>query len=389
MNLRPLTDSLRYGLHSIAGRWIYFALMVAVPLMATFFFLNLMESGLPTPVPVAVVDKDHSTLSRQLIRTLGSGQMTEIVAEEESYHSAIELVRSGKVMGFFLIPQDFKKDTESGQQPTLTYYCNLTYYVPGSLAFKGFKTVAISTTGGIVSAKLVGTGVFDGSSAGTLIQPLVINQFGIGNPWLNYNYYLSVSFLAGLIALLVMQTAAASITNEIKDSTSPEWLARSGGSMSIALMGKLLPQTVVWSAVGICIEAILFKFCHFPLNNHAMHLIVAMVLMIIACQAFAVTICCALPNVRLSLTVCSLVGILSFSIAAFSFPVTSMYGAIGIFSYILPVRYFFQIYADQGLNGIPIYYSRFYYAALLVFPLVAMLGLGRLRKRCLKPVYVP
>lgn len=387
--MKLIIDSLRYGWRSITRRRIYFVMMVVIPLLGTFFFLNLMDEGLPTPVPVVVVDKDHSSMSRQLIRTLSSSQQAEIVGEEESFNKAIGRVREGEVMGFFLIPENFQRDALSGRQPTLTYYCNLTYYVPGSLAFKGFKSTAISTTGGIVSAKLIGTGLLDKRQTGNIIQPLVVQQKAIGNPWMNYNYYLSVSFIAGLIALLVMQTTAASITYEIKDGTSVQWLDRSGGSIFIALMGKLVPQTVVWSVISVAIEAVMFRFCHFPMNNHAMHLIVAMVLMVIACQALAVIVCSAIPNLRLALTVCSLTGILSFSVAAFSFPVAAMYGAVGIFSYILPVRYFFLIYADQGLSGIPIYYSRFYYVALLVFPLVALAGIGRIKNRCLKPVYVP
>ena len=66
-----------------------------------------------------------------------------------------------------------------------------------------------------------------------------------------------------------------------------------------------------------------------------------------------------------------------------------MYGAVGIFSYILPVRYYFLIYIDQALNGIPLYFSRCYYIALLLFPLLGGSMLWHLKKMCLKPVYVP
>lgn len=388
MSFRPLYDSLRYGLRSITGRRIYFVMMVVIPLLGTFFFLNLMKSGLPTPVPVAVVDLDHSKMSRQLIRTLRTNQLTTITHDAESFNEAMRMVQSGETMGFFLIPADFQKDANSGKSPTLSYFCNLTYFVPGSLSFKGFKTVAVSTTGGLAVAKLVGAGLSD-DAAGTLVQPMAIQQNPIGNPWMNYNYYLSVSFLAGLISLLVMQTTAASICYEIKNGTSRRWLDTSGGSIFVAITGKLLPQTVIWSIVGIAIEAILFKFCHFPLNNHAMHMIVAMVLMVIACQSVAVIYCCMVPNLRLSLIFCSLTGILAFSVAAFSFPVASMYPAVGIFSYILPVRYFFEIFSDQALCGFPIYYSRYYYVALLIFPLLAILGISRIKRHCLNPVYVP
>ena len=52
------------------------------------------------------------------------------------------------------------------------------------------------------------------------------------------------------------------------------------------------------------------------------------------------------------------------------------------------MRYYFLIYVDQALNGIPLYFSRFYYVALLVFLLVPFIGLRKLRNHCLNPVYI-
>lgn len=114
-----------------------------------------------------------------------------------------------------------------------------------------------------------------------------------------------------------------------------------------------------------------------------------MVLLVFASQAFALTICCLITNLRLAVSLCSLTGILAFSLAAFSFPVSSMYPPIGIFSYILPVRYYFLIYIDQALNGIPLYYSRTFYAALIVFLLVPLPLLWRLKRRMQEQVYLP
>ena len=121
--------------------------------------------------------------------------------------------------------------------------------------------------------------------------------------------------------------------------------------MFIALMGKLLPQWAIMTVVGFFCQAVIYGFCHSPLNCPLWHMLLAMALMVMASQAFAVIVCCAVPNLRLSLSICSLTGILTFSIAAYSFPVSSMYPSIGIFSYILPMRYYFLIYADQVLTG--------------------------------------
>lgn len=388
MKMNPIVESLKLGLRNLVSRRIYMVCLVAVPILFTLFFINMMDEGVAEKVPSGIVDLDHSQLSRRVTRTLSSAELVDISGHIESFNKAVQKVKRGEIYGFFMIPADFQKDALSGRHPTITYYCNMTYFVPGTMIFKGFKTVAVTTMGGLVQTTLVSAGM-DESEASTLIQPVAIQQNGIGNPWMNYNYYLTNSFVPGIIALMVALVAAYSICEEIKRGTGPGWLRHSGGSMLIALMGKLVPQAVVSVAVGVACQAIMYGFNHFPMNCPSWHMILAMVLLVLASQAFAVTMCCILPNLRFAVSLCSLSGILAFSIAAFSFPVEQMYPAVGIFSYVLPVRYYFLIYIDQALNGIPLYYSRFYYIALMIFPLVAMIGVGRLKKRCLHPVYVP
>lgn len=386
--MNRLKASLWRGLRQMATRKIYIVMMMIVPLGCTWFLLDLMNEGLPLPVPVAVVDMDRSSLSRQVTRTLGANQFVEISSEPLSYAEAMEGVKRGEIFGFFYIPVRFQERAVGGDGPVLSFYSNMSLFVPGTMSFKGFKTTAVATKGGLVMTTMAAAGV-GGEEARAMLQPVVVDSHPIGNPWLNYSIYLCNSFGPGVLALMVMLVTAFSICTDIKHGTSPRWLATAGGSIYIALAGKLIPQAVVFSVTGIAMQSLFFGYYHFPLNNHLMHMIVAVVLMVIACQAFAVIICEFVPNLRLALSVCSLIGILSFSVTGFSFPVEQMYGAVGIFSYIVPLRYYFLIYVDQALNGIPLYYSRVWYAALLLFPLLALPAAGRLRKRCLTPVYVP
>ncbi len=66
-----------------------------------------------------------------------------------------------------------------------------------------------------------------------------------------------------------------------------------------------------------------------------------------------------------------------------------MYPAIGIFSYIVPTRYNYLIYIDQGLNGIDIYYSRIWFVAYIIFMLLPFTMIWKLKKDFLKPIYTP
>lgn len=385
--IRTITTSLRYGLDSITRRKLYLG-MFLVPIALTFFFTNLMKEGLPVRIPVAIVDLDQSALSRQMTRSLEASQMLSIEYTAENYHDALGRVRNGDIFGFFYIPSDFQAKTVAGRTPTVTFYSNMTYFVPGTLSFKGFKTVAVATNGGVAATTLTATGMVNEQQAKTLLQPVVVNSHPLGNPWLNYAVYLCNSFVPGALVLMILIMTAYSVGEEIKRHSSPAWLAASGGSMAVALFGKLVPQAVLWSAIGIMMQSVFYHYCGYPLNNHFAHMAAAMILLVIASQAFSLIICEILPNLRLALSINSLIGILSFSVTGFSFPVEQMYGSIGVFSYLIPLRWYFLIYIDQALNGIPIFYSRLYYVALLIFPLVPWIGLARLKKRCVNPVYV-
>lgn len=386
--LTALWQTMKREWRQLCSRPIYIVTMVAVPVLSGLFFLSLLGEGLPQKVPTAIVDLDNSQMSRNLDRSLNSMELIDVTMHLDNYHDAVDRVRKGEIFGFFLIPDNFERDALSGRTPTLSYYSNLTYFVPGTLSYKGFKTMGVSTSGAIVETMLVSNGVSE-NTAGTILQPVVFDTHPIGNPWTNYSIYLSNSFIPGVLGLMIMLVTAFSICEEIKRGTSVQWIAGARGSVTTAVVGKLLPQTVIFTIIGFFINALLFKYNHFPLNGHPGNMFLAMFLFVVASQAFAVFICGLVPNLRLALSLCSLTGILAFSIAAFSFPVQSMYGAIGIFSYILPVRWYFLIYVDQALNGIDIYYSRLYYVALLLFPIVAALPLWNLKRHCLKPVYVP
>lgn len=386
-----MLPSLRRGILTLGRRRIHLFMMIVVPLAGAFFFLSLMHSGLPVKIPVGIVDQDNSPMSRRITRALDAEMLIDITSSAESYSAAMAKVRSGDIYGFYVIPRGFQQKALSGRTPTISYITNMSIFVPGTLSYKAFTTVAVETVSDVVTTTLEVSGLSAALGGGdsSVLLPLRLDTHPIGNPCTNYSIYLSPSFLAGLIGLLTMVVTVFTITSEFKNGTSPEWLATARGSMLRALAGKLLPQTVILSSMGVFTQAVMFRWLDFPMHCPAWHMVLAMVLLILACQAFATVVVEVLPNMRLAIVTVSLVSILTFSIAGFSFPVDKMYGAIGIFAYILPVRYYFLIYIDQALNGLPLYFSRIFYIVLLGMLLVPLLGLGRLKKRCLNPVYVP
>jgi len=363
-------------------------MMVIVPLTGSWFFFDLMEDGVVKRTPVGIVDLDKSDLSRNLTRNLSSFSQVEIKNTYSSYQEAIDAVQRGDIYGFFFIPSDFSTKALSGKKPTLSYYINYSYYAPASMQYKGFKTISVLANGAIVSNVLTTIGMPQEMVSATL-QPVVTHVHPLKNPWLSYNYYLSSSFVPCLLALLVMLITVFSIGMEWHAGTSRNWLRTADNSIMLATFTKLFPHTFIFINVGLAVQYMMYVKYGFPLNCNPWNMIAAMALLVIACQGFALFIISLVPNFRYASTICTLLGMLSFSFCGFSLPEEAMYPWVAPLGYLMPIKYYFLINADQALNGIDLSYSRLYYVILILYSLLPATMLWKLRKHCLDPFYIP
>ena len=376
------------SVRQLTGRPIYWVAMFALPLFLMLMLTNMMEDGLPDKVPAAIVDKDGTSLSREITQNLGSLQMVDLVDQSNSFTEARHKMQEGKIFGFFMIPENFEQDLLSGKGPTITFYTNMTYFVPASLLFKSFKTTALMSKAGIM-LNVAETAGMSAETVVPMMQPINITSRGLGNPGLNYAIYLCNSFVPCMFQLMIMLMVCFSLGEEIKYGTSPKLMRMARGNILEAIVGKILPQTIGWWVMIMFMMSWLYCWQGYPMKGSWWWMTVSELMFVVASQCFALFVFGVLPNLRFSLSVCSLLGILSFSLAAFSFPVESMYGAISIFSWIMPIRYNFLIYIDQALNGIDIWYSRWWYVAYIAFFLLPFTMMWKIRKNFERPVYIP
>lgn len=309
------------SLRQLASRPLYWYAMFVLPLLLGWFLTDEMQSGLPEKTPTAIVDKDHTHLSRQVSQTLDGMQLISITQACDSYSEAMDKMRRGEIYGFFFIPENYEADLLAGRSPVISFYTNMTYFVPGTLAYKNFKSTAVYTKAGVVMQVIeTGTGA-PMEMITPLLNPVNIEGHPLNNPWLNYAYYLANSFVPAVLQLMIMLMTAYTLGEEIKRRTSPLLMRMAGGSVLKALTAKLLPQTLIWCAVALLMEGWLFGYNHYPMNGSLWWMTLNSLLLVLASQGMALIIFCAVPTLRMSVSLCALIGILTFSIAAFSFPV--------------------------------------------------------------------
>lgn len=372
----------------LVSRPLYLFCMVIAPLFCYIFFTTLMDSGLPTNLPVGAVDMDQSATSRNIIRNLDAFGQTAVVAHYGSVAEARIAVQEGKIYGFFYIPKGLSADAQSQRQPKISFYTNNSYLIAGSLLFKDMKMMSELAAGAAGRSVLYAKGATE-DQAMALLQPIVIDTHPLNNPWLNYSVYLCNTLVPGVLMLMIFMITVYSIGTEIKERTARGWLRMGNNSIYIALAGKLLPHTVIFFIMGIFYNVYLYGFLHFPCNSGILPMILATLCLVLASQCCGVVMIGTLPTLRLGLSFASLWGVLSFSISGFSYPVMAMHPVLQALSNLFPLRHYFLIYVDQALNGYSMVYSWPNYMALLIFMMLPFLVVHRLKEALIYYKYVP
>ncbi|MCF0257808.1 MAG: ABC transporter permease [Bacteroides heparinolyticus] len=372
----------------LVSRPLYLFCMVIAPLFCYLFFTTLLDSGLPTNMPVGVVDQDMSTISRSLTRNLDAFGQTAVVAHYPSIREARTAMQRGEIYGFYYIPQGTSSEVQAQRQPKLSFYTNNTLLVAGSLLFKDMKMMSELAAGSAARTTLYAKGATENQAMGFL-QPIVIDAHPLNNPWLNYSVYLCNTFAPGVLMLLIFMVTVYSIGVEIKDRTAREWLSMGNDSIWISLAGKLLPHTAVFFLMGMLYNAYLYGFLHFPCNSGIFPMLLATLCLILASQSMGILMIGILPTLRLGLSFASLWGVLSFSMCGLSFPIMGMHPTLQALANLFPLRHYFLIYVDQALNGYPMIYSWTNYVALLIFMTLPFLISRRLKEALVYYKYIP
>ena len=379
---------IRRECHRLVSRPLYLFCMIVAPLFCYIFFTTLMESGLPTDMPVGVVDQDQTSTTRQLTRTLDAFQQSKVIAHYPTFNEAREAVQRGDIYGFYYIPEGTTAEAQAQRRPTVSFYTNNTLLIAGSLLFKDMKTMSELASGAVVQATLLAKGATE-EQAMNYLQPIVIDTHPLNNPWLNYSVYLNNTFAPGVLMLLIFMVTVFSIGVEIKERTAREWLRLGNNSIWISLGGKLLPHTLIFFLMGILYNVYLYGFLHFPCNSGILPMLFATLCLVLASQGMGILMIVTLPTLRLGLSLASLWGVLSFSMCGLSFPLMGMHPTLQALANLFPLRHYFLIYVDQALNGYPMIYSWTNYVALLLFMLLPFLVAHRLKGALIYYKYVP
>lgn len=368
----------RLELRIIRQRPIYLLGSVGVIAFCAIFFLTFMKDGLPSDVPIGLVDYDYSSTSRNFCQQLDATQLGKVV-HYDSFAAAREDMNRGKIAAVCVVPVGMNDDIQANRQPKITFYVNGLYFVSGALAWKDLLQMVNLTNGAVQRQAFRARGYNDSQIMG-MIRPVDVDVHQIGNVGTNYNYYLSSVLLPGVLEMIVIIVLIYSLGAELKYGTSRHLLQTSGNSIVTALAGKLLVWTLTFSAIGLILILLLFHRLHFPLAGSIWNMFLGIFLMIFASEAIAIFILEMLPVPRLALSIGALYSVLGFSLSGFTLPIEAMPPYIQGLAAAFPLRHYYLFYVQEAIFGAGFagWWKQVIY--LLIFILLPLIGLVRLKK---------
>ena len=367
---------------------IYRFCMVLFPILVMFFFTSMLDDGLPTDMPVGIVDLDNTSTSRSLERRLVSFQMSKVVAHYSSVAEARHAIQRNEIYGFLYIPKGTTEKLLAQRQPKISYYYTYTTLVAGSMLMKDMKTISTLGSAGLGQATMRAKGLTD-KQIQTILQPITIDLHQIANPWSSYNVYLTTVMVPGIIMLFIFLISTYSLGTELKFATSKKWLEMADNNIMVALLGKFLPQTIIWLAIVFGYQLYVFFHLGFPHQGSPFMLVLLGLMQVLSSQGFGIFAFGLMPSLRMSMSVSSLWAVVSISMAGSAFPVMGMDGALQSLSWLFPLRHYWMLYQACVFNGFPLIESWFHFAALLAFMLLPWMVVKKIKNAMLTYVYIP
>jgi len=363
----------------MVSRRIYVFTTLILPLFTFILFISLFHSGVAHKLPVALVDNDNSQLSHRVARMIAATPSVDFAYRVESLDEAEVLIQKWKCYAAVYIPDDFEKNTLRGEAPGVVLYYNNINLAASSAISRDVRTAVGTLSGQLkVATKMQKGEMLDQAKESSF--PVSVDAHVLYNPYVSYNYFITTSMLPIMLQMFVLLMSIYAIGVELKEHTAGEWLEAAGGKAWIAVTGKLLPYTVIYTAVALFMNMLIFKYLQVPLKGGIAVLVVVTIMYVLAYQAVGILFISLRANMRESLSFGMAYSSLAFSLSGLAFPIMAMPIAGQVFAYLFPYTHYNRLFIDQAMKGMPLYYSATSLLALALFIAIPALSIFRLKK---------
>lgn len=333
-------------------------IILVMPLMV-MLFIPLVANLDVKNVNVAVIDNDHSLLSRRIIADADAADAITVAAICNSHSEAMDAIENGYADVLLTIPYDYSKK------------------IQGNGSVVDIESNGVNATKGMLGARYVSQSVIEtlrqwqtenGLSA-TSSEPSVINRY---NPTLDFRNYMIPALMVVLLIIICGFLPALNLVSEKEEGTLDAMNVTPVSRLTFVL-SKLIPFWIIGLivvTVGMLVGWLVYGLV--PEGN-VVAIYLATILFSLVMSGLGVSIANQSATMLQSIFV-MFAFIMIFQLMSGLFtPIGSMPPWAQTITYAIPPRYFIEIMRAVYLKGATVIELRTQYLILAAFSIILLL----------------
>ncbi len=331
------------------------AMISWVPALACLLLWWIFSAGLPTRLPIGVVDDDHSALSRQLTRFLEATPGLAVAVRYANVAEAERGLRRAEVYAVLRIPGDFARTLKRGGAAQVTLAHNAQLGTHSGLIQRDVRAAVGTLSAGIEMAARNKRGE-SAQMVHIAMEPVRTGMVTLFNTALDYEQFLATALLPALLHIAAMTAGAWSVGRELRDRTLDQWLGLRPSVWQVlaAVLGKLLWPLLGLGLVGTAaLVGITWGRNWHPVGSVAWTgwALWVFLALSIAMGALAAA---ATRSLRTALSATGFITAPAFAFGGVAFPILAMPWGAQLWAQALPYTHYARLQVEQLQMGAPL-----------------------------------
>ncbi|MBV7457514.1 ABC transporter permease [Acidovorax sp. sif1233] len=378
--MNSIVNSFRREARRLAADPWDLAMVTWVPLLAVALLWWIFSAGLPRHLPVGVVDEDHSSLSRQLVRMLDATPGVRIAQNHANTAEAERALRALEVYAVVTIPRDFARTVKEGRAAQVTLLHNAQMGTHSGLLQRDVRAAVGTLSAGIEMAARNKRGE-SAQAVRVSMEPIHTQLVALFNVSSNYEQFLGAALIPALLHILAMTAGAWTVGRELRDRSLGEWLG-TGRFVPVAgaLLGKLVLPWATLTLVGLLALAGITWGRGWHPPGSLPWVAAALALLMAVSVAAGAALAALTRSLRTALSGAGFFAAPAFAFSGVAFPLAGMPASARAWAEAMPFTHYIRLQIEQLQMGAPLAASVSTMAALLIATgvlwLVAAMGLS-------------
>lgn len=324
-------------------------MFLIAPLLLNIVVCGAFQNGIVNHIPLAAVDTASSAKTRELIRAFDESDRFDVTAVLQDTEEAKRMLEAGEVEGIIVIPENYTRALQLGQQAEVLVGVNSANNLVGNSAIVSVMQVVktISTEIAVKSYVASGSSVDEGMAQVMPVSSVLRPWF---NPQFSYLMYLGLGLTGLVYHQLFLMAVASAFGEEKKEGILTGTMPKR--DCILHFFNKMIFYGVIGFLNILLNYAVIMKLFGFPMRGRQADLI-----LLCGCFVFCLLGFGALLGLLCKNTIHAMQWLMAltypfFILSGFSWPHTEMPAALVRVADFLPATHFMSPVRDIVLMGI-------------------------------------